>query len=87
MTSTYALFAAGLFALGGGALVVYRTVRATGERTDRAILERLQHPAAPEPAALAADTGLRPAAVELRLHRLTASSRLPSSTTPPDPAH
>ncbi|MFF2142187.1 hypothetical protein [Kitasatospora sp. NPDC058190] len=86
VASTYALCAVGLFALGGGALAAYRTVQTAEERTDRAILERLQHPAAPEPAALAADLGLRSAAVKLSLHRLTASGRLPSPATPPDPA-
>ncbi|MEU4587768.1 hypothetical protein AB0F92_37910 [Kitasatospora aureofaciens] len=86
VASSYALCAVGLFALGGGALAAYRTVQTAEERTDRAILERLQHPAAPEPAALAADLGLRPAAVKLSLHRLTASGPLPSPATPPGPA-
>ncbi|MFD7737691.1 AsnC family protein [Streptomyces sp. MJM8645] len=84
-TSTYAVCAVGLFALGGGALAAYRTVRASEDQTDRAVLERLRRDPGLTSAGLAADLGLRPAAVRLSLHRLAAASQLPGSAAPPGP--
>ncbi|MBD0692448.1 hypothetical protein [Streptomyces sp. CBMA123] len=82
VTGTYAVCAAGLFTLGGGALAAYRTVRATENRTDHAVLERLQRSPGLTPEGIAADLGLRPATVRLSLHRLAATHRLPPTAHP-----
>ncbi|MFF2078604.1 AsnC family protein [Kitasatospora sp. NPDC058162] len=84
-TSTYAVCAVGLFALGGGALAAYRTVRAAENRTDLVVLEHLRLDPRLTAEALATVLGLRPAAVQLSLHRLASARQLPSSTTPPSP--
>ncbi|MER7772393.1 hypothetical protein, partial [Kitasatospora sp. NPDC096140] len=75
-TGTYAVCAAGLFALGGGALAAYRTVRVTENRTDHAVLERLQRSPGLTAEGIAAALGLRPATVRLSLHRLAAARQL-----------
>ncbi|MFI8456866.1 hypothetical protein [Kitasatospora sp. NPDC085464] len=85
LTDAYAVCAIGMFALAGGALGAYRTMRAADERTDRAVLEHLQQAPGLAPETLADSLGLRPVAVRLSLHRLTVSSRLPSPAPPPTP--
>ncbi|MFE6502261.1 hypothetical protein [Kitasatospora sp. NPDC057738] len=74
--------AAGLFTLGGGALAAYRTVCSTENRAGQAVLERLQREPDLTPEALAADLGLRPAAVRLSLHRPATARQLPQQTFP-----
>ncbi|WP_331743477.1 hypothetical protein [Kitasatospora sp. NBC_01300] len=82
MTGTYAVCAAGLFALGCGALAAYRTVRSTENQADQAVLERLRREPDLAPEGLAADLGLRPAAVRLSLHQLATARRLPQQPFP-----
>ncbi|MFE3874857.1 AsnC family protein [Kitasatospora sp. NPDC059146] len=83
LADAYAVCAVGLFALGGGALAAYRTVRGTEHRTDHAVLERLRQEPALGPEALADQLGLRPAAVRLSLRRLTVAGQLPPLAAPP----
>ncbi len=79
LSASFAVCAVGLAVLGGAALAALRAVQAGDARTDQRILERLQREPSLTADALAADLALRPAAVQLSLHRLTRSGRLPDS--------
>ncbi|MFE4972844.1 hypothetical protein ACFRAR_12100 [Kitasatospora sp. NPDC056651] len=83
VTGAHGVCAAGLFALWGGTLAAYRTIRTAENRTDRTVLDHLQRRPGLSPEELAADLRLRPAAVRLSLHRLATARRLPP-TAPPD---
>ncbi|MFD8595653.1 hypothetical protein ACFV1L_11675 [Kitasatospora sp. NPDC059646] len=79
MDGRYGVCAVGLLLLGGGALAAYRTALIAERRTDEAVLDRLRAEPGLGPDTIAADLGLRPAAVRLSLRRLAAAGRLPSA--------